>query len=104
MGASNAAGTFRKIQKKDPHLTFPPMSFRMEEKAAVRRLSLAGWFGSKRLHGGLPCGRFPHATQNRRMVAVVVNRSATSGSAALRALPSSLEDVTAFQLTRYSPA
>ena len=38
------------------------------------------------------------------MVLVVVNRSATSGSAALRALPSSRDEVTAFQLTRYSPA
>lgn len=37
-----------------------------------------------------------YATQNRRVVMVLVNAWAMSGRAALRALPSSLEDVTAF--------
>ena len=45
-----------------------------------------------------------HATQNRRVVVIVVNRSTTSGNAALRAFPSSRDEVTAFQVTRYSPA
>lgn len=54
---------------------------------------------------GWPCkGSFIYATQKRRVVLVRVKRAATSGRAALRAVASSLEDVTGFQVTRYSPA
>lgn len=45
-----------------------------------------------------------HATVKRRLAASLVNRAATSGRAALRALPSSLEVVTVFQVILYSPA
>ena len=48
---------------------------------------------------GWPCkGSFFYATQKRRVVLFLVNRSATSGRAALRAAASSLEDVTLFQV------
>ena len=54
---------------------------------------------------GWPCkGSFFYATQKRRVVLVLVNRSATSGRAAFRAVVSSLEDVTLFQVILYSPA
>ena len=46
---------------------------------------------------------FPaQATQKRRAVVVLVKRSTSSGAAALRALLSSLEEVTGFQVISYT--
>ena len=47
---------------------------------------------------------FSHATQKRREVVDFMNRAATSGRAFFSAVVSSREDVTAFQMTLYSPA
>ena len=54
--------------------------------------------------GRLGYGGFPYATQKRRVVVVLVNRSATSGRAFLSAAVSSLAACTGFQVIRYSPA
>lgn len=57
--------------------------------------------------GGVVARREPlsfHATQKRRAVVVFVNLSTSSGAAAFRALLSSLDEVTDFQVILYSPA
>lgn len=56
------------------------------------------------LTGRLCNSSFFQATQKRRVVVVLVKAAATSGMALRRAAVSSLEAVTVFQLTVYSPA
>lgn len=106
MGTPGAAGALGKIQEIDSHLTFPPVWFTLEERAAavwvpVRRPSFLRieapvWLA--------PYGRFPHATQNRRVMVVLANVWATSGKACWNALVSMRVVLTSFQVTRYSPA